>query len=383
MRKRSALALAILLVSSTASASPRVHRVVAGDSLELLAQRYHTTVEALRRLNELEGDLIRVGEELAITERSGGAAPVSEPEAVLRHRVVPGDTLLCIAMRYGVSAERIREDNPRVRVEVGRTLVIRGGRAPATDDAPSAITHRVRPGESLARIARRHAISVAALRALNGDLDPARLRPGTELVVQRGAPSESVGSPSCGSIRGGVQLERHAAFVLRNRARAWTTRRTAERLHAAFDALVRAEPRAPRVRVHDLSLEGGGAIDDHRSHQSGRDADITYYQRRGCGGAGCPLRRVDPSDLDARRQWILFRHWLQRGDAEAIYVDYELQAPLYREADRRGATAEELARWFQYPRGRSHPEGVVRHFPNHRDHLHVRFACDPGESGCR
>jgi len=370
--RKSALALAIFFVSSTASASPRVHRVVAGDSLELLAQRYHTTVEALRALNELEDDVIRVGEALAI-----------EPEPVLRHRVVPGDTLLCIAMRYGVSVDRIREDNPRLRIEVGRTVVIRGGRTPSAEEAPSAITHRVQPGESLARIARRYSISVAALRALNGGLDPARLRPGTELVVRRGARSESVGSPTCGSIAGAIQLERHPAFVLRDRARAWTTRRTAERLHAAFDALLRAEPRAPRVRVHDLSLEGGGAIDDHRSHQSGRDADITYYQRRGCGGAGCPLRRIDPDDLDVRRQWVLLRHWLRRGDAEAIYVDYELSEPLYREAERRGATAEELARWFQYPRGRTHPEGVVRHFPNHRDHLHVRFACDPGEAECR
>lgn len=375
MRKRT-LALAILLVSSTASASPRVHVVGAGESLGELARRYGTSVDALRAMNQLEGDLIRVGQELRVDE--------ADAVDVVEHRIVPGDTLLCIARRYGVTMARIREDNPtlRGRLEAGTTIVLRGARVQPEAEPDERIVHRVRAGENLARIARRYGVAVADLLAEN-DVDPARLAVGSELVVSGGTRSESVGAPTCGSIRGGVQVEAHRGFVLRNPARAWGTRRSVRRLRGAFDAVVRAHPNAARVRVHDLSLEGGGAIDDHRSHQSGRDVDITYYQRRGCEAEGCPLRRVDPGDLDVRRQWTLLRHWLREGDAEAIFIDYALQEPLYREAERRGATRAQLERWFQYPRGRWHSEGVIRHFPKHRDHIHVRFVCDEGEPDCR
>jgi hypothetical protein len=136
------------------------------------------------------------------------------------------------------------------------------------------------------------------------------------------------------------------------------------------------------VRVHDLSLRGGGRIDDHQTHQSGRDADITYYQRRRCGEDGCPLRTLGPEDLDVERQWTLLHHWLERGEIEVIYVDRTLQEPLYREARRRGATEDELDRWFQYPRAATSDRGLIRHYPNHANHVHVRFACHPSEPRC-
>ncbi len=409
-------ALFALSVTSEAWADPHVHVVAAGESLDALARRYDTSVEALRQLNDIEGDRIVVGQALTV-----------EPPDVLRYTIVPGDTLGCIAIRFGVSLDAIREENPDLhgRLEVGRTLRLPGGHDPHDEsvevregDTASAIaarlevsvedlarandgvnlehlavgahlhvpvsttSHRVREGETLTRIARHYAVSVDDLRRWNPDVEPRALRPGTELSVRPGRPSESVGAPTCGWILGDVPVPEHPAYVLRNPDRSWATRLTALRLTHAFDAVARAERDGPRVRVHDASLPGGGPIDDHRSHQAGRDVDITYYQRHGCGGEGCPLRRVDPDELDVRRTWRLLRQWLRRDEAEAIFVDYALQAPLYREARRRGATTEELERWFQYPRGRWHHDGVIRHFPNHRDHLHVRFACGENEARC-
>lgn len=373
MRDRIFAVVIVMLASGTAAADTRVHVVAAGESLELLARRYRTSAEALRELNGLASDLILVGQELTV-----------DPAGAVRYTTVPGDTLSCIAERYGVSADRVRADNAlRGRLEAGRTLVLRGARDPRGEDAASLVRHRVREGESLSRIARRYGVSLAEFVASNPSIDPDRLRAGAELLVRSRHGSASVGAATCGWIRGAVQLPRHRGYVLRDASRAWTTTRTVSRITAAFDALTRAHPRAPRVRVHDLSLRDGGPIDDHRSHQSGRDVDITYFQVRGCGASGCPLRAIDPEDLDVRRQWALLSHWLRRDEAEAIYVDYELQPALYREAERRGASRAELERWFQYPRGRSHQAGVIRHFPNHRDHVHVRFACDASEPRCR
>jgi LysM repeat protein len=418
------LALALATgVAASAAADDGVHVVAAGESLVELAGRYGVSVEQLRRWNDLEGDTIRVGQELTV-------------DPGLRYTTVPGDTLGCIAQRFGVPLARILADNPHVsprRLEVGQTLTLRGAVDPRVEAQPAAtrvsvepgdtlsdlaarhgvsvedvlaanegldpdrlrvgaeltvpgrpaIVHRVARGDTLTRIAARYGVELATLRAANPGIEPDRLRVGAELTIRGGRRSESVGAPNCGHIVGSVQLGPHPAYVLRNPERAWGTATTVARIRRGFDAVRRAHPRAPRVRVHDLSLRGGGPIDDHRSHQSGRDVDITYYQRRGCGREGCPLERVDPDELDVRRQWTLLRHWLRRGDVEAIYIDYVLQAPLYREARRRGATRAQLREWFQYPRGRWHADGAIRHFPNHRDHLHVRFACRRGEDDCR
>jgi LysM repeat protein len=56
------------------------HTVISGDTLAAIAQRYRTTVARLRRLNGLDGNLIRVGQRLAV---DGSATTV---------RVVPGQS---------------------------------------------------------------------------------------------------------------------------------------------------------------------------------------------------------------------------------------------------------------------------------------------------
>ncbi|MDQ3035821.1 MAG: penicillin-insensitive murein endopeptidase [Myxococcota bacterium] len=301
------------------AAAERVHVVARGESLSEIAARYAVDLDELRSWNALEGDTLRVGQ--------------------------------------AIEVERPSRDGQAV--------------------------HRVRSGETLARIAHRYAVTVAHLVELNSGIRPDRVREGDEIVVGEGRPSESIGEPGAGSLRGATQLGGHAGFVVRNLERAYATRRTIDRLIRGFDALLRGDREAPRVRVHDLSLRSGGPIDDHHTHQSGRDVDLTYYQRSGCTDAdGCPLRAVAPDELDARRQWRLLHHWIARREIEIVYVDHALQAELYREARRTGATREQLAEWFQYPRAPTTRVGLIRHFPNHIDHAHVRFACTPGEHHC-
>ena len=120
----------------------------------------------------------------------------------------------------------------------------------------------------------------------------------------------------------------------------------------------------------------------HRSHRSGRDADLTYYQRR-CPASGCPLQSIGPQQLLVGPQWTLIHSWLRRGQVQLVFVDYSLQSVLYRHARRRGATPRQLERWFQYPRSRNIPVGIIRHAPNHRNHIHVRFVCPRGDQQCR
>ncbi len=79
------------------------YTVQPGDSLWLIAQRYGTTVDAIRRLNNLTSTLIDVGQILKIP--SQGTRPYIE------YTVRPGDTLWLISRRYNTTVDDIKRLN--------------------------------------------------------------------------------------------------------------------------------------------------------------------------------------------------------------------------------------------------------------------------------
>jgi LysM repeat protein len=125
--RRAFRTLAILLTLAavlTAGASSNI-RVKAGDTLWELAQRHHTTVDVLRRLNDLPGSgTIYIGELLKVP-----GAPARPRVRVVEkgYTVRPGDTLSGIARRYGVSTATLQLRNKLPRsgvVVIGRRLAI-------------------------------------------------------------------------------------------------------------------------------------------------------------------------------------------------------------------------------------------------------------------
>jgi LysM repeat protein len=121
-----------------------------------------------------------------------------------------GQKLGGIAKRYGVTVEALCEVNnirPTDRLRVGERLIIPGSdearasgtserrAAPApTQGTPGTREHRVYPGQTLAKIAKRYHVSVEQLCAQN-DLDCSRpLRPGALLTIP-GAPGSEPSHP--------------------------------------------------------------------------------------------------------------------------------------------------------------------------------------------
>lgn len=74
-----------------------------GDTLWLLAQRFNTTVDAIKALNNLTSDLLHVGQKLLIPTE-GGAASFS-------YTVQPGDTLWLLAQRFHTTVDAIKTLN--------------------------------------------------------------------------------------------------------------------------------------------------------------------------------------------------------------------------------------------------------------------------------
>lgn len=103
-----------------------------------------------------------------------------------------------------------------------------------------------------------------------------------------------------------------------------------------------AHPDAARVVVGDVSFRHGGPMDQHVSHQNGLDVDV-YYPR-----------------LD---------RWL-RPPAAATQIDRGLSQDLL---DRFLAAGAKIV-FVGYSTGLHGPSDVVVPYPNHANHMHVRFA---------
>lgn len=92
--------------------------VRSGDTLWLLAQRYGTTVDAIKSLNGLTSNMLNIGQVLKI--------PVVAGNSYFEYAVRPGDTLWLLSRRYGTTVEMIKNLNGLTsdRLDVGQILRI-------------------------------------------------------------------------------------------------------------------------------------------------------------------------------------------------------------------------------------------------------------------
>lgn len=108
-----------------------------------------------------------------------------------RYRIRPGDTLSTIARRHGVTVTALMQANRlhNHRIRAGKDLIIPLSASPtaAIDTSPVAghrVKYRVRKGDSLYRIARRFGVRIKDLKRWNR-LASNNLRPGQTLTVIR------------------------------------------------------------------------------------------------------------------------------------------------------------------------------------------------------
>ena len=188
----------------------RRHRIRPGENLGAIASRYRTTPTVLRRVNQLDGDLIRAGHHLLIPVASRPAEAYTRSADARRGRVAdagPGDghrrvshtvrsgeSLWSIGRRYGVSSRNLARWNrmgTRDTLSIGRELTVWvpdavavSGPSPGSRGGTlQRIRYTVRPGDSLYAIADRFGVSLRDLRRWN-DLDGSNLlQPGQKLIL--------------------------------------------------------------------------------------------------------------------------------------------------------------------------------------------------------
>lgn len=207
--------------------------------------------------------------------------------------------------------------------------------------------------------------------------------------------SLSIGRSSEGKILGAKALESSETLRIlprrhERRCLNWGTPRLVAALRRAAERVRQSSPDAPQLGVGDLSKARGGPIRPYsRSHQSGRDADLAFYQldEQGQPVAAEDLLSFDAQGyadngkrrFDARRNWLLVRALLQDSevDVQWMFISRPLRQTLLEEARKQKEPAELLERAER-----------VLHQPTdsrpHDDHFHVRIRCTPEErsAGC-
>jgi murein endopeptidase len=247
------------------------------------------------------------------------------------------------------------------------------------------VTYRIVRGGSLRQVANLYKLYHHEIIALNPDTDPdAQLAPNTELVVFRdtGKESESVGFPHDGRLVGAWPLpDGPGRKIMAERWKTWGSKSMIQQLDRVLTRWSDIEPQGPPVLVGNLSTRSGGPLDPHKSHQSGRDADLSYMAKWD-GKSAVTWQHVTPETIDPELTWKLLRLLAKEAKVEAFFIDRSLQRVLLTHAQKTGSIrTARLAQWLEVASGND--EALIRHVPGHKDHFHVRFACPENANRCK
>lgn len=117
-----------------------IHTIAKGETLSQLAQKYHTSVGNIMRLNGMNTkSQLKVGEKIKIPSSSATVQKTTEAiassktttsetdSAVLIHYVWKNETLYSIGKKFGVSVEQLKEWNnlPDEHIHFGQQLAVR------------------------------------------------------------------------------------------------------------------------------------------------------------------------------------------------------------------------------------------------------------------
>ena len=217
--RRSAAALALALLLPLPGLAGQVV-VKQGETLSDIAARYGVSVDRLLQLNGIKDPKgLQIGTKLTVpgapsSPSRGGSSQGGSSQGISsqgissqgsggrgNYTVKSGETISEIADRYNISSERLLELNgirdPK-GLQVGRRITVptAGPAKPAkppvlpaiTSAQGKALSHTVRPGDTLSDIANTYGVPVEKIAALNGLKDPDNLVPDTQLKLRNPPP---------------------------------------------------------------------------------------------------------------------------------------------------------------------------------------------------
>ena len=131
-----------------------------GDSLYSIANKYNTTIDELKRINNLTSNILSIGQVLKLP--SDKVSDIEKEENTISYTVQKGDSLYSIARKYDTTIDRIKDLNNLTTnlLSIGQVLLI-------PTDTNLETTYTVQKGDSLYSIAKKYNTTVDRLKQLN------------------------------------------------------------------------------------------------------------------------------------------------------------------------------------------------------------------------
>ena len=147
-----------------------------GDSLYSIANKYNTTIDELKRINNLTSNILSIGQVLKLP--SDKVSDIEKEENTISYTVQKGDSLYSIARKYDTTIDRIKKLNNLTTnlLSIGQVLLI-------PTDTNLETTYTVQKGDSLYSIAKKYDTTVDRLKQLN-NLSSNLLSIGQILIVR-------------------------------------------------------------------------------------------------------------------------------------------------------------------------------------------------------
>ena len=160
-----------LIVSGVPETNNQVYFVKNGDTLYGIASRFGVSVDELRRYNNLNSNVISIGQQLFIP--MGQIVDENIGTNYDTYVVKVDDTLFNIASRYGVGVDELRKINNLNddSLFIGQQLLVPLSSDIVDTDITNYLDYRVVSGDTLYSIANRYGVSVDELKRINNLLN--------------------------------------------------------------------------------------------------------------------------------------------------------------------------------------------------------------------
>ena len=187
----------------------------------------------------------------------------------------------------------------------------------------------------------------------------------------------SLGLPNHGRLVNGVQMPKGDHWMLTDPGDAWGTQETVDNLTLAIERVNKDFPDTPKMVIGHISAQHGGHLSPHKSHQQGRDVDISYFYKDSPKWYAVATEE----NLDKPRTWAFIKSLVKETPVEMIFIDSSVQRIIKDYALSIGEDPKWLDEVFQV--GSRNPMAIVRHAKGHATHIHIRFFSPVAQASAR
>lgn len=185
----------VLIISENNGTNPNecvIYTIKKGDSLYEIAKKYNTSIDAIKRYNNLTTNNLSIGQKIRIPCNIEDNDDKVMPKYI-SYTVKAGDNLYNIAKKYNTTVDKIKRDNnlQSNNLTIGKILLIEDTGDQSTIEAcfgeeyeaPSSnITYTVQKGDNLYSIARKYNTTVNEIKRKN-NLTSNNLSIGQQLII--------------------------------------------------------------------------------------------------------------------------------------------------------------------------------------------------------